>query len=77
VLHAGIGDPDEGALVRIARVDLVDRSPAVCCVHETVVDERVHLVFGAVLPDVLHAAERQRPHHAQVLDVLAVNLCQL
>ena len=62
---------------RVARVDLVDRAPAVARVHEAVVDERIDLVLGTVLSDVLHAAERQRPHHPQVLDVVAVDLRQL
>ena len=74
VRHAGVGHPDELAAVGLARVDLVDRAPAVARVHEAVVDERVDLVLRAVLPDVLHAAERERPHHAQVLHVLAVDL---
>src|SRR5712692_10431237 len=61
VLDARIGDPDELALVGIARVDLVDGAPAVGRIHETVVDQRIDLVFRAVLPDVLHAAQRDRP----------------
>ena len=77
VRHARVGDPRELAAVRIAGVDLVDRAPPVAGVHEAVVDERIDLVLGAVLSDVLHAAERHRPHHAQVLDVLAVDLRQL
>src|SRR5262249_29077352 len=40
VPHAGIADPHELALVGIARVDLVDRAPAVARVHESVVDQR-------------------------------------
>ena len=72
----GSVDPRELAAVRVARVDLVDRAPAVARVHEAVVDERVGLVLGAVLPDVLHAAERHGPHHAHVPDVLAVDLRQ-
>ena len=64
-------------LSRVARVDLVDRAPAVGRVHEAVVDERIDLVLRTVLPDVLHAAERQRPHHPQVLDVVAVDLREL
>src|SRR5262249_41549474 len=53
VAHAGILDPDKLALVGVARIDLVDRAPAVDRIHEPVVDERVDLVLGAVLPDVL------------------------
>ena len=64
-------------LFGVARVDLVERAPAVGRVHEAVVDQRIDLVLRAVLPDVLHAAERQRPDHPQVLDVLAVDLRQL
>src|SRR5439155_6017763 len=58
VAHAGIAHPDELALVGIARVDLVDRAPAVAGIHEAVVDQRIDLAFRAVLSDVLHAAER-------------------
>src|SRR6266852_8440732 len=47
VLDARIGDPDELAAVGIARVDLVDGAPAVGRVHETVVDQRIDLVFRA------------------------------
>ena len=64
-------------LFGIARVDLVERAPAVGRVHEAVVDERIDLALRAVLSDVLHAAERQRPDHPQVLDVVAVDLRQL
>ena len=77
VADAGIADPDELALVRVARVDLVDRAPAVAGIHEAVVDERIDLAFRAVLADVLHAAERERPHQPQVLDVVAVDLGEL
>src|SRR5215510_1853734 len=77
VAHTGILDPDELALVGVARIDLVDRAPAVDGVHEAVVDERVDLVLGAVLADILQAAQRQRPHHPQVLDVVAVDLGEL
>jgi hypothetical protein len=77
VRHAGVGNPRERALVAGTRVDLVDRSPAVARVHEAVVDERVHLGLGAVLPHVLHAAERDAPHHPQILDVGPVDLRQL
>ena len=76
-LHAGIAGPDELALVRVARVDLVDRAPAVAGVHEAVVDERIDLALRAVLADVLHAAERERPHQPHVLDVVAVDLGEL
>src|SRR5262249_62306551 len=65
------------ALVGLAGVDLVDAAPAVAGVHESVVDKRIHLGFRAVLSKVLHAAERQRPDHAQVLDVVAVDLGEL
>ena len=61
VRHAGVGDPHELALVRVARVDLVDRAPAVGRVHEPVVDQRIDLVLRAVLSDVLHAAQRRAP----------------
>ena len=64
-------------LFRIAGVDLVDRAPAVGGIHEAVVDERIDFVLRAVLPDVLHAAERHRPDHPQVLDVVAVDLREL
>ena len=77
VFHAGVGDPDELAPVRIARVDFINRAPAVGRVHETVVNQRIQLVFRAVLPDVLHAAERQRPDHPKVLDIFAVDLRKL
>ena len=77
VLDAGVGDPHELAPVGIADVDLVDRAPAIGRVHEAVVDERIDFVLRTVLPDVLHAAQRQRPHHPQVLDVVAVDLRQL
>ncbi len=59
------------------RVDFVKGSPAVARVHEPVVDQRIQLALGAVLPDVLHAAERQRPDHAQIFHVLAVDLREL
>src|SRR4029453_2343072 len=39
--------------------------------------ERVHFIFGTVLSHVLHAAERERPHHPEVLHVLAIDLRQL
>src|SRR6185312_17293141 len=55
VANAGIADPDELALVRIAGVDLVDRAPAVGGVHEAVVDQRIDFVLRAVLADVLHS----------------------
>src|SRR6266571_4403938 len=77
MLHARIAYPDEFSLAGIARVDLVDGAPAVARVHETVVDERIDLVFRAVLPDVLHAAQRHRPDEPQVLDVVAVDLGEL
>ena len=77
VLDAGVGNPYELALVGIARVDLVHRAPAVGRVHETVVDERIDLVFRAVLSDVLHPAERHRPYESQVPDVVAVDLGEL
>jgi hypothetical protein len=72
-----VGDPDELALRRVARVDLVDRAPAVRRIHEAIVDERIDLALRTVLPDVLHAAERQGPDHPQVADVLAIDLRQL
>jgi hypothetical protein len=75
--HAGIADPDELALVRVAGVDLVHRAPAVGGVHEAVVDQRIDFILGTVLADILHAAERQRPHHPQILDVVAIDLGQL
>ena len=77
VLHARVRHPGEFALVRIPSVDLVERAPAVARVEEAVVDERMHFGLGAVLPDVLHAAERHRPDQPQVLHVLAVDLRQL
>ena len=48
-------------LLRLARVDLVDRAPAVGGVHEAVVDQRIDLVLGAVLADILHAARAPAP----------------
>src|SRR5262249_23443720 len=77
VAHAGIAGPDVLALVGIARVDLIDRAPAIARIHEAIVDQRIDLGLGAILPDILHAAERERPHHAQVLDVVAVDLGEL
>src|SRR5215475_7496284 len=38
MLDAGIGDPDELAMIGIAGIDLIDRAPAVHGVHESVVD---------------------------------------
>src|SRR6516225_2091357 len=77
MLDTGIGDPDELASVRLAHVDLVERPPAVGGIHHAVVDERVYLVLGAVLPDILHSAERQRPDQPEVLDVVPIDLRQL
>jgi 3',5'-cyclic AMP phosphodiesterase CpdA len=77
VLDAGVGDPHELAVVAGAHIDLVDRAPTVGRVHEAIVDQRIDFVLGAVLPDVLHAAERHRPHHAQILDVVAIDLGEL
>ncbi len=77
VLDSRIGHPHQLALVRLARVDLVERAPSVGGVHEPVVDERIHLTFGAVLSDILHAAQRERPDHPQVFDVLAIDLGEL
>ena len=77
MLYAGIGDPHELAAVGFARVDLINRAPAVRGVHETVVNQRIQFIFRTVLPDVLHAAERQSPHHAEVLDVFPVDLGKL
>jgi hypothetical protein len=77
MLDAGIGDPDELAMIGIAGVDLVDRAPAVHGVHEPVVDQRIDLVLGAVLADILHAAQREGPDQAQVLDVVAIDLGEL
>src|SRR5262245_36330817 len=74
VADAGILDPDELALVRIARIDLINRAPAVAGIHEAVVDERIDLVFWTVLPDILHATQRQRPHHPQIFHVFAIDL---
>ena len=74
VVDAGVRDPDQIAVVRVAGVDLVDRSPAVAGVHEAVVDQGVELALGAVAPGVLHAAQGQGPHHAEVADVVAVDL---
>ena len=77
MFHAGIGDPHEPAPVRITRIDFVDGAPAIGRVHETVVYQRIQFVFRAVLADVLQAAQRQRPDHPQVLDVLPVDLREL
>src|SRR5207237_7517133 len=74
VLYAGIGDPGERSLRRIARVDLVNRAPPIVRVHEAVVDERIDLVLRTVLADVLHPAERQRPDHAEVFHVVPIDL---
>src|SRR5215510_8255596 len=49
VLHTGIADPDELALVRVARDDLVNRAPAVAGIHEAIVDERIDLAFRSIL----------------------------
>ncbi len=77
VLHARIGDPREARPLRVAGIDLVHRAPSVGRVHEAVVDERIDLVFRPVLTDVLHAAQSERPHHAQLLDRFPVDLRQL
>jgi hypothetical protein len=77
MLDAGVGDPHELAMIGIAGVDLVDRAPAVHGVHEPVVDERIDLVLGTILADILHAAQRQGPNKAQVLDVVPIDLGEL
>src|SRR6202030_303703 len=74
VLDARIRDPHDLAVIAAAHVDLVDRAPAVARVHEAVVDQRIDFVLRAVLTDILHAAQRHRPHHAQVLDIVTVDL---
>ena len=74
VLHARIGDPHKLAAGRRAEVDLVERAPPVGRVHHAVVDEGVDLVFRPVLPGVLQPAERHRPDHPEVLDVVAIDL---
>jgi hypothetical protein len=77
VSNAEVIDPDELALVGSAGVDLIEPAPAVGRVHEPVVDQRVDLGLGAVLPHILHAAERHGPDHAQLLDIVAVDLGEL
>ena len=77
VIHAGVGHPDELALIRVARVDLINGAPAVGRIHEAVVDEGIHFVFGAVLSDVLHAAQGQRPDQPEIFHVVAIHLRQL
>src|SRR5262249_26355325 len=77
VAHAAIAGADALALVVIARVALIDRAPALARIHVAIFYQRVYLGVGAILSDILHAAERERPHHAQVLDVLAVDLGEL
>jgi hypothetical protein len=74
---AGVANPDEFAFARVARVDLVDRAPAVGRVHVAVVDQRIDFALGAVGADVLHAAQRQSPHHAQVFHVVTIDLREL
>src|SRR5262249_35403455 len=76
VLHAGIADPDELALVRAAGVDLVDRAPAVAGIHEAIDDQRIDLAFRSILPDVLHAPERERPDESRLLDVVPIDLAE-
>ena len=74
MLHTRIGNPHELAAIAVTCIDLVDRTPAVGGVHISVIDQRIHFALRPVRPHILHAAQCQRPHHAHVLDVIAINL---
>jgi hypothetical protein len=56
-----------------SRGSILGRSPAVSRVHKAIVNERIHLVFRAVLSNILHAAGRESPGHSEILDILAVD----